>query len=111
MCVLHARSVIDGNTSIVLQEIKDAGLCSQVIWDWHVQPSVVGYNMSKDFFHLREFEAMLVAHDCPCRVAILEENNCQAHFTRALADAFTSNYLQTQPLVAMQATRVIFGGV
>eukprot|EP01051_Picozoa_sp_SAG22_P018266 SAG22_NODE_3029_length_2014_cov_2.338855_2_plen_296_part_00 len=99
-----ARSVVDGNTSIVLQEIKDAGLCSQVIWDWHVQPSVNGYNMSKDFFHLKQFEAMLVAHDCPCRVAILEENNCQAHFTRALADAFTSNALQSQPLVAMQAT-------
>jgi hypothetical protein len=101
---LHACSVIDGNTSIVLEEIKDAGLCSQVIWDWHVQPSVDGYNMSKDFFHLAQFQAMLVAHDCPCRVAILEENNCQAHFTRALADVFTSNYLQSQPLVAMQAT-------
>lgn len=47
---------------------------------------------------------MLAAHDCPCRVAILEENNCQAHFTRALADVFTSNYLQSQPLVVMQAT-------
>ena len=47
---------------------------------------------------------MLKAHDCPCRVAVLEENNCQAHFTRALADAFTSNFLQSQPLVAMQAT-------
>ena len=57
-----------------------------------------------DIFHLKQFEALLSAHDCPCRVAILEENNCQAHFTRALADVFTSNYLQTKPLVAMQAT-------
>ena len=103
-----ACSVIDGNTSIVLQEIKDAGLCSQVVWDWHVQPSADGYSydMSKNQWrvHLEQFEAMLAAHDCPCRVAILEENNCQAHFTRALADAFTSNFLQSQPLVAMQAT-------
>jgi hypothetical protein len=104
VCILCACSVTDGNTSIVLQEIKDAGLCSQVVWDWHVQPSIVGYNMSKDVFHLKQFEAMLMALDCPCRVAILEENNCQAHFTRALADVFTSNYLQSQPLVAMQAT-------
>lgn len=51
------------------------------------------------------FPALLVAHDCPCRVAVLEENNCQAHFTRALADAFTSNFLQSQPLVAMQVRR------
>jgi hypothetical protein len=70
--VWGAYSVVDGNTSIILQEIKDAGLCKQVVWDWHVQPSTTGYNMSKDFFHLREFEVMLAAHECPCRVAILE---------------------------------------
>eukprot|EP01046_Picozoa_sp_COSAG06_P109704 COSAG06_NODE_56188_length_286_cov_0.598930_1_plen_63_part_10 len=58
-----ASIVGDGNTSIVLQEIKDAGLCSQVIWDWHMQPSVDGYNMSQDLFHLKQFEAMLLAHD------------------------------------------------
>ena len=47
-----------------------------------MQPSVDGYNMSQDLFHLKQFEAMLLAHNCPCRVAILEENNCQVQPTQ-----------------------------
>jgi hypothetical protein len=55
-------------------------------------------------FHLAAFAKLLDETNCPCRVAVLEENLCQAHFTRALADAFASNALQRLPLMAMQAT-------
>lgn len=102
--------VNDGNTSIILQELKAAGLCERTIWDWHVMPSVQGYNQSaaRDTFNLAAFDNLRKKFNCPCRVAILEENLCQAHFTRALGDAFTSNFLQSQPLVAMQATSQIW---
>ena len=76
----------DPNTSVILAEIKAAGLCRQTVWDFHVVPSTDGYDRSAgaDPFHLRAFEALMEATGCPCRVAVLEENLCQAHFTRAL---------------------------
>ena len=99
------RSIVsDSNTSIVLREIKAAGLCAQTVWDWHTVPSVNGYNLSEDLFNLRAFKGLLEATECPCRVAVLEENLCQAHFTRALADAYISNALQKEEILAAQAT-------
>lgn len=87
--------VVDGNTSIVLRQIKEVGLCAQTIWDWHIIPSTNGYNRSKDLFNLKAFQVLMKEVGCECRVAILEENLCQAHFTRALSDVFAVSTQQS----------------
>jgi alpha-L-arabinofuranosidase len=37
-----ASVVADGNTTLVLREIKAVGLCQQTVWDWHISAPTDG---------------------------------------------------------------------
>ena len=52
--------VADGNTSLVLEQIKAAGLCKQTMWDFHTVPSAQGYNSSAGLqLNLRAFSVLI----------------------------------------------------
>ena len=79
--------VADANTTVLIDEIVAAGLCSQTLFDWHIVPSAAAA-AAPDAYALGGMAELLQARGCgEARLAVLEENQCDNFFTRALDDA------------------------
>mmetsp|Transcript_25158 Transcript_25158/g.34496 ORF Transcript_25158/g.34496 Transcript_25158/m.34496 type:complete len:443 (-) Transcript_25158:194-1522(-) len=97
----------DPNTTVLIDEIKNAGLCGQSVFDWHVQPKTLLLDHDAvDPYSVLEMASLLESRDCSAaKIAVLEENWCTSDFSRALADAASSSALvQAASIVTMRTT-------
>ena len=83
-----------GNTSLVLRQLRDAGMCgAQIAFDWHIAPTANNYDTARasvNYSNLRALQVLLDKEGCNgASVMVLETNECQSgeKMSRALADA------------------------
>lgn len=59
----------------------------QVLFDWHIVPTAAA-SIEPDAYAMQSMRDLLESRGCgTAKLAVLEENLCDAHFSRALADA------------------------
>lgn len=102
-----AGLIANPNTTVLIDQLVNADLCAQSLFDWHVSPAPGGPSpQDQDPYAIKSMNLLLLSRGCEAaRVALLEENWCNNNLPRALADAVSSNALQTLPdIVTLRTT-------
>lgn len=99
-----AKCIGSPNTTyMLLQQVKDAGLCSQLHIDTHITPSLRGNAATQEL--AAKLQQMADKVGCTgAKLVVLEQNKCSSHFDRALDNGGAAAVMQTIPSLAGTAT-------